>query len=381
MRTKTGHNLPSTTFLAALLALVAGLVIGSGVLDNAFQSRAVAEEAVRPVMERGSLTTQELSRIEVFEQLAPSVVYITSTAVRRNRFSLNEYEIPAGSGTGMIWDREGHIVTNFHVAEYGSSFEVTLQDGSTWEGRLIGRAPGLDMAVLEIDAPREELAPIPLGTSADLRVGQDVLAIGNPFGLDQTLTTGVISALGRTITGRNGRELRDMIQTDAAINPGNSGGPLLDSAGRLIGMNTAIQSPSGASAGIGFAVPADQIGKYIPQLIAYGQVQRPVMGIRLVDDRAAARSRLVGAVIEQVIADSPAEQADLRGLREDDRGTKYVGDVILALNGAKVASGTALTNLLEGYEAGEEIELTVGRGGEVFKTTLRLAKWDQVYDE
>ena len=156
---------------------------------------------------------------------------------------------------------------------------------------------------------------------------------------------------------------------------------MLDSAGRLIGMNTAIQSPSGASAGIGFAVPADQIGKYIPQLIAYGQVQRPVMGIRLVDDRAAARSRLVGAVIEQVIADSPAEQADLRGLREDDRGTKYVGDVILALNGAKVASGTALTNLLEGYEAGEEIELTVGRGGEVFKTTLRLAKWEQVYDE
>jgi S1-C subfamily serine protease len=381
MQTRTGTNLPSTTLVAALLALVAGLVIGSGGLDTAFHSRAVAQEAIRPVMERGLLTAGEQSRIQIFERLAPSVVYITSTTVRRNRFSLNEYEIPAGSGTGMIWDREGHIVTNFHVAEYGSSFEVTLQDGSTWEGRLIGRAPGLDMAVLEIDAPAEQLAPIPLGASADLRVGQDVLAIGNPFGLDQTLTTGVISALGRTITGRNGRELRDMIQTDAAINPGNSGGPLLDSAGRLIGMNTAIQSPSGASAGIGFAVPADQIGKFIPQLIAYGQVQRPVMGVRLVDDRAAARSRLAGAVIEQVIADSPAEQADLRGLREDERGTKYVGDVILALNGTKVTSGTALTNLLEGYEAGEEIELTVGRSGEIFKTTLRLANWEQVYDE
>jgi S1-C subfamily serine protease len=309
------------------------------------------------------------------------VVYITSKTVRRNRFNLNLYEIPAGSGTGMVWDDQGHIVTNYHVAEYGDRYEVTLHDGSTWDGEIVGAAPGLDMAVLRINAPSTHLTPIPLGTSVDLRVGQDVLAIGNPFGLDQTLTTGIISALGRTITGRNGRELRDMIQTDAAINPGNSGGPLLDSAGRLIGMNTAIQSPSGASAGIGFAVPVDQIRTFIPQLIAFGKVQHPVMGISFLSDHIAARNRISGAVIERVIANSPAEDAGLRGLRADSRGIAYLGDVIIALNGTPVSSGKALTNLLEGYQAGDEVELTLRRDGETFKIELTLAEREEVYGE
>ncbi len=380
MRTGSNQNLTPFAVLFLLVGAIVGVVIGSGAIDRLGHT-ASAQDVIREAVDRGPLTANELSRINLFERLSPSVVYITSTAIVRNRFTLNVQEIPAGSGTGMIWDERGHIVTNFHVAEHGTTYEVTLSDGSTWDGRLVGAAAGLDMAVIQIEAPADRLTPIPLGTSVDLRVGQDVLAIGNPFGLDQTLTTGIISALGRTITARNGRELRDMIQTDAAINPGNSGGPLLDSAGRLIGMNTAIQSPSGASAGIGFAVPVDQIRTYIPQLIAFGQVQRPVIGISLVSDRLAARNRLAGAVIERVIAGSPAEEADLRGLHEDGQGTTFVGDIIIALNGTPVQSGSALMRLLEGYGAGDEVELTVRRERQVFKTKLTLAVRDDLYEE
>ena len=235
----------------------------------------------RVVTARGDLALDEQATIDLFRSASPSVVYITSIAFRRNLFSLNVYEIPQGTGSGFIWDDQGRIVTNYHVISDANRIEVTLADRSTWKGVLVGAAPDRDIAVLKISAPSSKLQPITIGDSTDLQVGQKVFAIGNPFGLDQTLTTGIVSALGREITSRTGRTIHDVIQTDAAINPGNSGGPLLDSAGRLIGVNTAIYSPSGASAGVGFAVPISEVNKVVPEIIRKGRVIRPGLGVSL----------------------------------------------------------------------------------------------------
>src|SRR5262245_59851892 len=221
--------------------------------------------APRTITPRGALNAEERATIALFRQASPSVVYITTVARQRDFFSLNIAEIPQGSGSGFIWDQEGHIITNFHVIQGASGDKVTLADHSVWDAQLVGVAPDHDLAVLSIKAPKNQLRPLALGTSADLEVGQSVFAIGNPFGLDQTLTTGIISALGREINATTGRTIAGVIQTDAAINPGNSGGPLLDSAGRLIGVNTAIFSPSGSYSGIGFAVPVDTVNRIVPQ--------------------------------------------------------------------------------------------------------------------
>ena len=262
----------------SILSILAG--VGANSPACAQDSRRT-EPSSRPISARGELTVAEKSVTALFEEATPSVVYITSVALRRDFFRFNVMEIPSGTGTGFVWDDRGNIVTNFHVIQDASRAEVTLADGSTWEAKLVGYAREKDLAVLHIDAPRSQLQSIRLGTSSDLKVGQSVLAIGNPFGFDQTLTTGIVSALGREIESTDGVPIRDVIQTDAAINPGNSGGPLLDSAGRLIGVNTAIVSPSGGYAGVGFAIPVDTVNWVVPQLIAHGRVKRPTMGVEL----------------------------------------------------------------------------------------------------
>ncbi|ANM32411.1 2-alkenal reductase [Acidobacteria bacterium Mor1] len=311
------------------------------------------------------LTEEEARTIRIFREASDSVVFITSVAVRRNIFSMNVTQIPQGSGTGFVWSDSGHIVTNYHVIERGSRFLVTLADQSEWEAEVVGAAPEKDIAVLKIQAPRDRLKPLVVGSSSGLIVGQKVLAIGNPFGLDQSLTVGVVSALGRELESRErGRTIRDVIQTDAAINPGNSGGPLLDSAGRLIGVNTAIYSPSGASAGIGFAVPVDTVNRLVPQLIDHGKAIQPGIGIGTLRDDVSARYGIQGLVVSQVFRDTPAARAGLRGLTRDSRGRLELGDIIVAADGSPVRRIDDLLRVFEDAGVGRDVTLTLERDGE-----------------
>jgi len=337
-----------------------------------FQPAMLDPKAVsRPVEARGDLASDEKTTIEIFRNAAPSVVYITSIAVRRNLFSLNVYEIPQGTGSGFIWDKQGRIVTNFHVISDASRLEVTLADRSSWKAVLVGAAPDRDLAVLQISAPAAKLQPIAIGESANLLVGQKVFAIGNPFGLDQTLTTGIVSALGREITAVTGRTIHDVIQTDAAINPGNSGGPLLDSAGRLIGVNTAIYSPSGASSGIGFAVPVGEVNRVVPQIISKGKLIRPGLGIALANRRLTEDLGLEGVMILKVQPGTSAEKAGLRGATQARDGL-VLGDLILAVNGKKITDYNSLRDELERHEVGEKVVLTLMRDGTTVDVTVGL---------
>ncbi len=303
--------------------------------------------------------------------MSPAVVYITNMELRRNIFSLNVYEIPRGTGSGFIWDNQGRIVTNYHVIEDANRIEVTLGDGSSWKAVLVGVAPDKDIAVLQISAPASRLHEIAIGESRNLLVGQKVFAIGNPFGLDQTLTSGIVSALGREIKAVTGRTIQGVIQTDAAINPGNSGGPLLDSAGRLIGMNTAIYSPSGASAGIGFAVPVDVINKVVPEIIRYGRVISPGIGISVANERIVKRLGIEGVLILSVEPQSNAEAAGLRGTTRV--GDQIVfGDIIQAINGHKVQDYDDLRNELDRYKVGDTVKLTVLRDKKTITIPITL---------
>jgi S1-C subfamily serine protease len=326
----------------------------------------------RPVALREGLAADEHATISLFQDASPSVVYITTTAVRRDAFSFNLLQIPQGTGSGFIWDEYGYIVTNFHVLREAHAARVTLADQSTWDAQLVGVEPGTDLAVLKIDAPPSQLRPTPLGTSRDLAVGQKVFAIGNPFGLDQTLTTGVISGLGREIESVTGRPIRGMIQTDAAINPGNSGGPLLDSAGRLIGVNTAIYSPSGAYAGVGFAVPVDTVNRVVPELIRHGKVIRPGLGVTIAEDHLAARLGLEGALVMGVVPQSPAARAGIRPTRQEVTGRVRLGDVITAMNETPVRNGEDLFAALEQHKAGDSVTLTIRRDGESQQLSVTL---------
>jgi len=325
----------------------------------------------RVVAARGDLAEDEKNTIAVFEEISPSVVYITSIEVRRSIFSLNVYEIPQGTGSGFVWDREGRIVTNYHVVGDASRVEVTLGDNSIYKGIMVGAAPDKDIAVLQISAPAETLKPIPLGDSGDLQVGQKVFAIGNPFGLDHTITSGIVSALDREITAVTGRTIQGVIQTDAAINPGNSGGPLLDSAGRIIGVNTAIFSPSGASAGIGFAVPVDVVNRVVPEIIRHGKVIRPGIGVTLASDKISRRLDIDGLLVINV---QPGSTADKAGIRETQqvRGKIILGDIILAVNGIPVESFDDMLNELERYGIGDEVTLIILRDRDHVKVKLRL---------
>ena len=352
-----------------LVGIAAGLMVGS---DLNAQTARRTEPAARPVAPRADLTAAEQSVTELFEEASPSVAYITSLALRRDFFRLNVLEIPRGTGSGFVWDDRGNIVTNFHVIRGADRAEVTLADGSTWPASLVGYAEEKDLAVLHIEVPRSQLHPVRLGVSSDLKVGQSVLAIGNPFGYDQTLTTGIVSALGREIESPDGVPIRNVIQTDAAINPGNSGGPLLDSDGRLIGVNTAIVSPSGGYAGVGFAIPVDTVNWVVPQLIAHGKVLRPTLGIELASDHIVRRSGIEGAVVIGVVDGSGADKAGIRPAYRDRLGRATVGDVIIEIDGKPVRTSGELGLILEGYQEGDTVTVTVDREGQKKKLRLKL---------
>lgn len=319
----------------------------------------------------------ERATIDLFESSAPSVCFITTKVLQTNYWTRNVEEIPRGTGSGFIWDTKGHIVTNAHVIAQSNKAYVTLADGSNWEAEIVGVEESKDLAVLKIDAPADKLRPIPVGTSADLKVGQFAMAIGNPFGLDQTLTTGVVSALGREIKSLTGRPIRGVVQTDAAINPGNSGGPLLDSSGRLIGVNTQIYSPSGASAGIGFSIPVDEVNWVVPELIKYGRVKRPTLGVALVNDNELQRmgvQNLEGAMVAQVVENGPAEKAGIKGFTRSVSGNVALGDVIVGLGEEKIASFDDLVLALEKYRVGDKVRVSYLRGENQKETIVTLGE-------
>ena len=315
----------------------------------------------REVTPRGNLAADEASTIALFEANAPSVVHITTEErrVRRTLFSRDVLDVPKGQGSGFVWDQDGHIVTNFHVVAETSRRIVTFADGTSVEAEYVGGDPTHDLAVLRVNPRALDLRPLRVGTSSDLRVGQKVFAIGSPFGLDQTLTTGVISGLDRTMTSVVGSRIRGVVQTDAAINPGNSGGPLLDSSGRLIGINTALVSTSGSAAGIGFAVPVDTINRIVPQIIATGQPERAMLGIRMVADRLARRDGITGAIVSEVVPGSGADDAGLRALRETAAGVEF--DVIVAIDGESVSGETDVFRILAEKQVGDVVDVEILR--------------------
>lgn len=313
----------------------------------------------RAITTRGALSSEEQTTIDLFKNAAASVVYLASSFREdTDPSSANIFEIPQDAGTGFVWDDQGYIVTNFHLIQNANIARITLSDQSTWEAQLVGVEPDKDIAVLKINVPGSRLTPIPIGTSKDLRVGQRVYAIGNPFGYDHTLTTGVISGLRREIKSVTDRPIQGVIQTDAAINPGNSGGPLLDSAGRLIGMNTAIVSPSGSYAGIGFAVPVDTINRVVPQLIRGGYVRKPGLGIQVAESNYYRNRGVIGALVANVIAGSPAEKAGLKPLRINKEGM-IEGDVIIGIDDTPVEDGDDLLKALDERLPGDTISLRV----------------------
>ena len=351
-----------------LLGVALAWMFARGYFDNFHDPDAVP----RVVTPRGDLAAEEKSNIELFRLSSPSVVYITRLAMRRDRFSLNLFEIPQGTGSGFVWNDQGHVITNFHVIQGASALRVTLADNTEWDARVVGMAPDQDLAVLFINAPKSRLKPIAVGQSSNLLVGQRVFAIGNPFGLDQTLTTGIISALGREINGVSGRKISGVIQTDAAINPGNSGGPLLDSAGRLIGVNTAIFSPSGSNAGIGFAVPVDTVNRVVPQLLRHGRVIRPGLGIHVADGRTAERFGVRGVLIIRVQKGSAAEGAGLRGTGRNRAGSLVLGDVIVGVGEKSVTSRNDLLDALDEHKVGDVVEVHLMRDGTRMSVSVKL---------
>ena len=330
--------------------------------------------APRPVQPRGALESAEQNTIGIFERCSPAVVFITTHERRVDPWTRNVFDVPSGTGSGFLWDGLGHVVTNFHVVREAQRATVRLIDGRLYEAVLVGYSVAHDLAVLRIDVPVDLPDPVPLGSSHDLQVGQSVYAIGNPFGLDYTLTTGVVSALNRTIPN-DGGTIDNLIQTDAAINPGNSGGPLIDSAGRLIGINTAIMSPTGAYAGVGFAVPVDTVNRVVPRLIASGKYVRPRLGITADDRLSRAIGQqlgIVGVLILDVNPGSPAESAGLRGTRYSRSGRILPGDLITAIDGSTVSSVEALTDILDTHELGDSIMVRYYRAGTLSNTRVVL---------
>jgi len=320
----------------------------------------------RAVTARGELAADERTTIEIFERASPSVVFISTRQRVRDLWTRNVFSVPRGTGSGFIWDDLGHVVTNNHVIEGASEATVRLNDGRSYSAVLVGSSPAHDLAVLRINVAFDRPPPVPVGTSGDLKVGQKVFAIGNPFGLDYTLTGGLVSALNRSLAEDNGATIEHLIQTDAAINPGNSGGPLLDSAGRLIGINTAIYSPSGAYAGIGFAVPVDTVNRVVPELIARGKYIRPSLGVSVDADINQAITKqlgIEGVLLLKVETGSAAEAAGLRGTRIDRNGDVIPGDIILALDGKPINSVAALLARLDDHRIGDKVTLHIWRGG------------------
>ncbi len=329
----------------------------------------------RSITARGELALDEKNTIEIFEQASPAVVYISTSKRVINPWTRNVFNVPQGTGSGFVWDELGHVITNNHVISQASEAQIRLNDGRTYMASLVGSSPDHDLAVLRIRVPINSPPAVPIGTSADLKVGQKVFAIGNPFGLDYTLTTGVVSALDRSLSANGNSSIDHLIQTDAAINPGNSGGPLLDSAGRLIGINTAIYSPSGAYAGIGFAVPVDTVNKVVPVLIAKGRYERPQLGIESNEDINRALMKQLGVegvLILRVTPGSVAAAAGLKGTQMQTGGGVIPGDVITKLGGTKITSVRELLSRLDDFSMGEKTTITIWRNGKTQTLDIQL---------
>ena len=367
------HSPMMTRLLAVLLLLVAGALVYTVIMQRRNRVRTVAAPAPAPatIVPRGDLAEDEKTTISLFKSVSPSVVHITSIDVKPSILSRNVMELQQGTGTGFVWDTQGHIVTNDHVIRNANKARVTLSDNTVFEAKIVGRAPHKDLAVLKIDPP-QGLRAIAIGESRNLQVGQKVFAIGNPFGLDQTLTTGIISGLGREIQSVTRRPIEDVVQTDASINPGNSGGPLLDSAGRVIGVNTAIYSPSGASAGIGFAIPIDTVNHIVPQLISNKRVSRPGLGITIENDAMAQRNRISGVIVKEVRPGSAAAKAGFEGERSGPSRYLVLGDVIVGFEGKEIKNTQDLFRALNRYKVGDTVTVELSRDGNRRKVQVTL---------
>ncbi len=350
----------NSSLVMILLALVAVLIYR----DHSRQERAI--------IARGDLAQDEATTVELFKLISPSVVHVDNVARQLDLRTFNVLEVRQGSGSGFVWDSDGHVVTNFHVIQGANGAWVTLADNTRLEAKLVGFDESKDVAVLKVDLSANKLKPIPLGTSYDLEVGQKVFAIGSPFELDLTLTSGIIGGLGREIESVSGRPIQGVIQTDAAINPGNSGGPLLDSAGRLIGVTTAIKSPTGVSVGIGFAVPIDTVKRVVTQLIRTGKVERAGLGITLLDDSRAARLGIHGVLILQLNPNGAAAKAGLRGVEEAQQAGGDIGDIIVAIDGKEVLTQNDLYRQVDQHEVGDTLRVTVLRDQKTREFTVTL---------
>ena len=320
-------------------------------------------------------TDDEANTTEVFQRASPAVVFVTSSELRRQRFTRNVTEIPRGAGSGFIWDAAaGLVVTNYHVVAGADRLTITLADEDAFQAEVVGLAPERDLAVLRMIDPPAGLVELPVGDSSELSVGRKVMAIGNPFGLDTTLTVGVVSALDREIQSPSNRTIRGVIQTDAAINPGNSGGPLLNSMGQLVGVNTAIYSPSGGSAGIGFAIPVNTVSEVVPQLIAFGKIMRPVLGVELASDRWLRRYRVEGVPIVRTFRGFPADNAGMVGARRGSRGEIILGDVITEIEGERVANNDEFLSAMEKHRVGDIIDIMTTREGVEKRFSVELSE-------
>lgn len=350
-----------------LAAVAAGAAIGAGVVTAASTARLLPQPEVRayvqpspPIPTNTDYLPSELGVISLFEKATQSVAFVTTYTESRSSFSLNPMETPAGTGSGIVWDKEGRIVTNFHVIRAASGAKITLANKKTYDAELVGTSADDDVAVLKIKAPKGDLVPIDIGDSSNLRVGQSTYAIGNPFGLDHTLTTGVLSGLGREMKSPTGRTISNVIQTEASINPGNSGGPLIDARGRLIGMNTAIYSPSGASAGVGFAIPVDTLRVIAQGLIENGRIVRPVIGISYLESsQARALGIEKGVLILDVPEGSAAEKAGLRGTSRMTFGSIELGDIIIGINEEPIKNEGDLFKALDQHQVGDVVRIRV----------------------
>jgi len=339
-------------------AIVAGVLVALTLSNIRYSPW--TNTVARTVDQRGPLSEAERANIELFERVSPSVVQVAARSAAANPLAEDE-GAGAASGTGFVWDNAGHVVTNNHVVQNGSEVAVRFASGEVAKAEAIGVAPNYDLAVLRIKNARQLPPPVALGSSTELKVGQSAFAIGNPFGLDQSLTSGIISALKRRLPTSSGREISNVIQTDTAINPGNSGGPLLDSAGRLIGVNTAIISPSGSSAGIGFAIPVDIVNRVVPELIKNGRVPTPGIGIVAASEAVSTRLGIEGVIIVRTTPGSPAERAGIRGV---DFGSGALGDVIVQADGKPVHRLSDLTDQIEQIGAGKSIRISLKRGSQ-----------------
>ncbi len=345
------------------------IAVFGGVLSATAQTTRVSKP--RPVVKRKALSETEHKNIAIFERYSPAVVTVINKGLVGSFFTREVFEVEQGSGSGFLWDEEGHIVSNYHVVHKARAVEVILKDGTRLDATVVGVDPNHDLAVLKVTLTDPKLKPMAVGSSHDLQVGQRVLAIGNPFGLSTSLSIGIVSSLGRSIQSMTGVTIHDVIQTDAAINPGNSGGPLLDSSGRLVGVNTAIVSPSGGSVGVGFAVPVDTVNKLVPELITYGKVRRALLGVSFLDDGRARYLGIQGAVVQRVYRGSPAAKAGLKGLAHKS-GEWYVGDVVVGIDKFAVTSVVSFRNLLADYHPGDKVSIHILRDKKRFTVPLTL---------